>query len=406
MSESNPTAPARPSKPRPDFPLFPHASGQWAKKIRGKMHYFGLWADPDAALEKYLKERDDLHAGRLPRPDPDALTVKALANHFLNAKQDAVKAGEVAARTWGEYKLACDLLVKELGKGRLVSDLRPDDFAALRNKMAQRWGPHRLTSTVRRVRSVFRHAYEAGLTDAPVRFGPGFRLPSQKVMRLHRAAGGPKLFSAEEARRLIDAAGVQLRAMVLLGVNCGFGNSDVGNLPLTALDLDGGWVDYPRPKTGMPRRCPLWPETVAALREALAKRPRPRGDDAGLVFLTRLGAPWAKETSTNPVAKETRKLLNRLGINGSRNFYTLRHTFRTVADGAKDQPAADHIMGHQVPHMSNVYRETISDERLRAVAHHVRSWMFPPRPEAPKRKGRGKKADAPAGVEAAAARQV
>jgi hypothetical protein len=35
-------------------------------------------------------------------------------------------------------------------------------------------------------------------------------------------------------------------------------------------------------------------------------------------------------------------------------------------------------MGHEVPHMSAVYRETISDERLRAVADHVRAWLFSP----------------------------
>jgi hypothetical protein len=33
-------------------------------------------------------------------------------------------------------------------------------------------------------------------------------------------------------------------------------------------------------------------------------------------------------------------------------------------------------MGHEIPHMSSVYRETISDERLRAVTDHVRGWLF------------------------------
>jgi hypothetical protein len=58
-------------------------------------------------------------------------------------------------------------------------------------------------------------------------------------------------------------------------------------------------------------------------------------------------------------------------------FYASRHTFRPVADEAKDQPAADCIMGHEVAHMSRVYRVTIGDARPRAVADLVHRWLFP-----------------------------
>jgi hypothetical protein len=45
--------------------------------------------------------------------------------------------------------------------------------------------------------------------------------------------------------------------MMLLGLNAGFGNNDCAALPISALDLDAGSVDFPRPKTGIARRAPL-----------------------------------------------------------------------------------------------------------------------------------------------------
>ena len=46
----------KPKKPYPEFPLFAHASKQWAKKIRGRMWYFGVWDEPDSALKKFNEE--------------------------------------------------------------------------------------------------------------------------------------------------------------------------------------------------------------------------------------------------------------------------------------------------------------------------------------------------------------
>jgi integrase len=398
MSEDNRTAPAKPvkpNKPYPDFPLFPHATKRWAKKIRGQLHYFGPWDDPDGALKKYLERKDDLHAGRKPRPDTEGLTVKALANAFLNHKHDLLDAGELSPRTWAQYKETCDLLVKQLGKQRLVSDLGPDDFAALRRRLAKRWRPGTLGNFVQRVRVVFKHAADNDLIDRPVRYGQGFKRPSKKTLRLEKARQGHKLFTAEEVRQLLGAASVPLRAMLLLGINCGLGNADCGRLPRRVLDLERGWLDYPRPKTGMERRCPLWPETVGAIREALARRPEPKDPaNAGLVFITRFGQAWHTDTSENPVSYEFGKLLRKLGINSRKGlgFYTLRHVFRTVADEAKDQPAVDFIMGHEVPHMSSVYRETIGDTRLKAVTDHVRAWLFLPAQEEGKMTDAGPKA--------------
>ncbi len=369
---------SKPAKPYPDFPLFPHATRRWAKKIRGRMVYFGPWDDPDAALKKYLEERDALHAGRKPRTEPEGLSVKALANALLNHKQTLLDAGELSPRTWLNCKEATDLLVAHFGKQRTVADLGPDDFAHLRNRMTRKWGPVRVRDFVQRIRSVFKYAFEAGLIDKLMRFGPGFARPTKKTLRLERARKGPRMFEAGELRRILAAAESPLKAMILLGVNCGFGNADCGTLPLAALDLDGGWVNYHRPKTGITRRCSLWPETVEALRESIASRPKPKNPaDAGLMFVTSKGGRWHKEIDDNPISKEMRKLLDALGINGFRNFYALRHNFETIGGEAKDQVAVDFIMGHARDDMASVYRERIGDERLKEVADHVRRWLFP-----------------------------
>ena len=45
VSAGHRTAPKKPSKPRPDFPLSPHAMGRSAKKTWRKMHCNGPWTD-------------------------------------------------------------------------------------------------------------------------------------------------------------------------------------------------------------------------------------------------------------------------------------------------------------------------------------------------------------------------
>jgi integrase len=371
-------------KPRPDFPLTPHPSGRWCKKVRGRLHYFGRLDDPQAALDKWLDQKDDLLAGRTPRMAGDELTIRDLCNRFCTLKKSQVETSEIGQRHFDDIFRDCALIVAQFGKTRLVTDLVPHDFEAFRVDLSKRLGAVALGNTIQRIRSVFKYAFDSNLIPQPVRCGESFNKPKKSVVRRERAETGERLFDANDLRQIIALARPALKAMILLGVNCGLENSSCGKLQFRHLDLDGGWLNFPRPKTGIARRCYLWPETVKALRAAIAKRPEPKDEaHANLVFITKRGLSWGKSGMANPISHQFRSLLvelklYRLGL----SFYTLRHQFETIGGGCRDQVAVNAIMGHTDASMAATYREQIEDDRLVTVAEHVRKWLFPKKPKA------------------------
>ena len=413
----------KPVKPYEGFPLFPHASGRWAKKIRQKLHFFGRWANTvlgevipvesvDAsaseALAKFNQEWPYLSEGRTPPPvDVDGCTIRDLVNLFLTEKQSRINTGELTQYSFNEYHRAAEGLVSFFGRDRLVDDLRPDDFARFRNELGKGCGVVTLKSKINRARVLFKFASDRQLIDRPVAYGGAFDRPKDKVLRQARNVAGERLFERDQLLKILDAldgkpitvegkdkpvklpASAAMKSMVLLGLNAGFGNTDVATLPRSAVNLDSGWITFPRPKTAIQRRVSLWPETVAALRKAITERPRPKDDaDADLCFITTQGTRFVrmqpsgtegKFVTVNSLSRRFELILDKLEIDTRRgvNFYTLRHVFETQAGESRDQVAVDAIMGHVDSSMASQYRERISDDRLKAVADHVRAWLWP-----------------------------
>ena len=319
----------------------------------------------------------------------DGCTVKSLCNAFLTRKRDKLDSEELSPRSFEDYYGACELLIAHVGRDRRVDDLSSDDFTRMRKAMAKKWGPVKLRNEITRIRMIFKFAFDERMIDRPFHFGQSFAPPSAKTLRKARNEAGPRMFKADELRRILDAADPVVRAMGMLGVNGGLGNMDVATLPQSAVDLANGWIDFPRPKTEIHRHIPLWPETITTLREAMARRPNPKNEaDADLCFLTIRGTRWLRIESHRTVenrysrhdqiSMRFRGLLKKLGINGrcGLGFYTLRHVFETVADESRDQVAVNTIMGHVDSLMAAAYRERISDERLRAEVETVHGWLF------------------------------
>ncbi len=417
----------KPNKPYPEFPLFPHASGQWAKKIKGNLVYFGKWDNPDAALakylagkvdpepkqktpglpkgyplwlhpngqwakkicgdifyfgtdptvalNKYLAEREDIIAGRDPRQQ---LRIKQLIEKFMAAKRKKLASKEIADRTIQDYEDVGDIITEAMTAEKVVARLVAEDFETLRAKLFIGDSPITFANRITRARSFFKYADESLNVRTPYK---GMKKPALPVIRIYQQKGVKRLFTNEQIRRMIAEADTFWKAMIYLGINCAFGNNDLATLPIDKIDLDAGFHDYGRPKTGIFRRCPLWPETVAALRAAIEARPTPQDPaNENLVFLMPSGLDWRPFSLTdNPISSEFTKLLKRLGIyEKGVGFYSLRHTFVTVGAEAKDRDAVEAIVGHAKPadDMFALYNEKeVDDARLLAVVNYVRKWL-------------------------------
>ena len=86
-----------------------------------------------------------------------------------------------------------------------------------------------------------KRAYATERLDQLPRFGPDFKVASEKQKRL--STGQQKSFSRDEIRELIEAADAKWRAIRLLNINSGLGNSDIAwpdeTIPFGGVTLEG-----------------------------------------------------------------------------------------------------------------------------------------------------------------------
>jgi hypothetical protein len=97
MSDLNSTTPApsdKPAEPCAEFPLFAHTTKRWAKKIGGKMRYFGRWDGPAGAM-RCTHSRKSVHHIQSPQEQP-AHSQRASWASPDNASQRPLVAGRIS----------------------------------------------------------------------------------------------------------------------------------------------------------------------------------------------------------------------------------------------------------------------------------------------------------------------
>ncbi len=172
----------------------------------------------------------------------------------------------------------------------------------------------------------------------------------------------------DRLRTLFEYALPNERILLLLGLNCAFAASEIGQLRTGFLKLDRGTIEGIRFKSGNDTRHWLWKQTRDGLEWTLNQRKRlkaTRVDDQDIVFLTERGKPiWhgtEKGHVSDGVSNVWYRLVRRVQKDDpefpSYSFNKLRKTSATRILEIADAETASMILAHK----------TISEDEL---LHH------------------------------------
>lgn len=406
----------RPEKPYAGFPLSAHQNGQWYKKINQKPYYFGRWQDDpkgDLALKEFNSRLPGINDGtdhlRHITAAVGQMSVGQLGKAYLAQRKIDVTSGELALRTIGDLLNEIELFTQWIKADTAVAALKPEHFTAYNNRLVTE---RKLRARSRKrvqayIKAMFRWGASNGLCSLPS-FGSGFQAPSttKNSIRKEKARAGiedysERIVTGGELDMLLATAQQNLRALILLGINCGLGPADLGRLRWKNIDLKNGVMIYPRHKTGAARKAYLWKRTRNALNALLLLRHTKAAfsKDGGeaLVFITRKRQPYYREVEifedriidgklekvligvnvTNSVTGTFGNHAKAMGLKGV-TFYRLRHTTKTLGKRAKDRDALNLVMGHQTNSVEAGYdHETIPFDRVKRVALAVYRGLWP-----------------------------
>jgi len=362
MAKSNSKRKTRSDK----FPLTLHNTGQYCKKIKGKIYYFGT--DKKEALSRYLEQAAYLHVGKMPKPKSpgQTLSIKTLCNLYLDHQESRSIIGEIKLRHLYDQTSLLRDFVRFVGSNRVVSDISTVDLQNYRKKLIKTGkSPNTINNRIATVKAMYNWAVDNEIIDHSPRLRAVKKITPQK--------GEKPTFAIDQIQALLEIANIQMKAMIWFGLNCGFGCTDCAELKWKNIDLRSGRVLFPRGKTGIERNLPLWPETVQVLKQI------PKQGE--LVFYTRRGNPWVrairskkgdgneKYTKEDAVTKEFSKLIKKAGIKTEKGvgFYTLRRTAATLTARSGDPFAVQRLLGHADLKMATTYVQDVSEQTDRAI---------------------------------------
>ena len=307
-----------------------------------------------------------------------------LLRNYVAHRLELVKSQELSKQQFKDCERILIRFAYHVGDVETES-VTPEDFKRFRATSAQLGGLDTLRKHINVVRALFTFGVKNRLILREPFYGMEFDPPGTASIYKERKQTDRSLSRMEILANACCTFNnkfwcpYQWKAIVLLGINAAYGPSDIANVRRS--DIHENKITLPRVKNGKPRLAFLWPETLQAIKDYLLyERPAMTAEGNDLLFINSRQRSWSRKERTGfsftCLSHYFQKLLpvKRSGV----GFYSLRRTFATVAEEARDIPAVGVVMGHVDRSMQGVYRQYISDERVFKVCEHVRNWLFAP----------------------------
>jgi len=338
---------------------------RWRKQIDGKMRYFGK-VDPksvnrsykDAELKyfEFLAERESKQPIEI---KVAKLTVADFGERYLQSCFTRYERGEICAAWFEKIRISVCHFVNYLQTNlplAKLDEMHLDDYrnhtlslpiSAATNKSISPWTAK---SRLDVVKLMIKWGYRMALIETLPRNLDGYakvNIPEPIVNR----------FSREEINILYSAASERTKMFMLLGLNCGFGQTDISCLLVGEVDIEESRIIRKRTKTGVHCQFALWPLTV----EMLKKHGNFDGKPNDRVFLSTSGLPLVYEhfrddkfKRTDAVRSAFSRLMRKTGISNHRGFYSLRKTAASEIE-VIDSTVCEMFLGHSEKGMKRHY---------------------------------------------------
>ena len=337
--------------------------GRWYLDFtfKGKrIRQFGGYTKDQArnVLAKLRIEKLDEKLG-FKKPNGEAILFETFAKEYLElyAKQNK--------RSWARDEISLENLKRSF-RGKSLRDIGPEDAERYKAKRKAQVSPATVNRELACLKTLFNKAVEWGKIETS---------PIKAVKKFKENNVKERILSASEVGRLLEAAGPEIRPVLITALNTGMRRGEILSLKWEDVNFVKGFILIENSKSGRSRKVPMNNLVIETLRAV------PRV--AEHVFFNPETKTHIKDVKTGfksacSRAKEKPDDKKDPGIVGVR-FHDLRHTAASkMIEAGVDLVTVSKILGHSSIQMTMRYAHP-TPENMRLAVEKLGAMLDPTR---------------------------